>query len=174
MTLDSIKSEFVRYKTLADRALEQVTDADLNHQIHEGANSLSTLVHHLSCNLKSRYTDFGMPGVDGEKPWRDHASEFVDTKRSRSELLAGWKEGFGVMEQAVAKLTDAELSRLVKIRGVEMRVDAALHRSLAHYTYHVGQIVLLCQHFAGKSWKKLTVLSGDKNSDSAGAAAVKW
>lgn len=174
MTLDSIASEFVRYKTLADRALAQISDTDLDRHLHEGANSLSTHMHHLYCNLKSRYTDFGMPGVDGEKPWRDHASEFVDARRNRDELFANWEAGFAIMQQALAGLTDADLSRLVKIRGVEMRVDAALHRSLAHYTYHVGQIVLLCQHFAGKSWKKLTVLSGDKNSDSASAAAVKW
>ena len=174
MTLDSIKAEFLRYKTLADRALEQVSDSDLNRQLNEGGNSLSTLMYHLSCNLKSRYTDFLQPGVDGEKPWRNHAGEFIPTERSRNELQEVWQEGFSCMEQAISKLTDADLSRLVKIREVEMRVDAALHRSLAHYTYHIGQITMLCQHFVGASWRTLTVLSGDKDSNSAAASAVKW
>ena len=174
MTLDSVMHEFVRYKTLAERAFEQLSEEHWNSKVLDDTNSVATLVWHLSQNLKSRYTDFLVEGIDGEKTWRDHAGEFVEQERSREELLVSWNEGFSCLDKAVEKLSDSDLERTVVIRGVELPVHAALHRSLAHYTYHVGQIVLLSRYFAGDAWQKLTVLSGGKGSESGEHASVKW
>ena len=33
----------------------------------------------------------------------------------------------------------------------------AINRQVAHYSYHVGQIVYLARHFAGEKWQSLTV-----------------
>lgn len=174
MTIDSILAEFRRYKTLAERAIEQLPADNLHSTLAGDTNSTGTLIWHLSQNLKSRYTDFLVEGIDGEKPWRDHPGEFVPKERSQSELIDAWNEGFGCMETALSKLSDADLEREVVIREVSLTVHAALHRSLAHFTYHVGQIVMLARYFAGEKWQGLTVLSGGKGSDSESNAAVKW
>ena len=162
---------------LAEAALSQVADQDLNRNISKGSNSISILVRHLAGNLTSRYTDFLLPDVDGEKPWRNREQEFDVVDLEREELTRIWKAGFESLNAALLKLSDEDFSRLVIIRGVEMRVDAALHRSLAHFTYHVGQIILLARYFAGESWETLTVLSGQSSSSSHGteqSELIKW
>ena len=174
MTVDSILAEFVRYKTLAERAIDQLPTDSLHSTLGDDINSTATLIWHLSQNLKSRYTDFLVDGIDGEKPWRDHPGEFMPKDRKLNDLLNAWNEGFGCMEAAVTKLNDSDLERKVVIRGVSLKVHAALHRSLAHFTYHVGQIVILARYFAKDEWQGLTVLSGGKGSDSESNASVKW
>ena len=84
-------------------------------------------------------------GVDGEKSWRNRDGEFVETRLPRSELLSLWNEGNGCFERVLARLKPEDLSRTVKIRGSDLDVAAALHRSLAHYTYHVGQLIIMRQ-----------------------------
>ena len=160
MTIDSIKAEFLRYKALAERALTQAPDEMLNTVLCEGDNSLSTLIRHMSGNLTSRYTDFAVEGVDGEKTWRNRDGEFIETELTRVELMEVWNAGFSCLENVLNTLADDDFSKKVVIRGVELRIDAALNRSLAHFTYHVGQIVQLSRFFAKDSWQGLTVLSG--------------
>ena len=36
-------------------------------------------------------------------------------------------------------------------------VMQAINRQLAHYPYHIGQIVMLAKHFRSEQWKSLTV-----------------
>ena len=166
MTLDSIKAEFLRYKTLAEAAVSQVSDEDLNKTLADSGNSISTLMRHMSGNLKSRYTDFLVSGIDGEKPWRKREEEFEEVQLSRDELFETWREANSLLERVLSKLSNEDFPQRVKIRGVELRVDAALHRSLAHYTYHVGQIILLARFLVGEKWETLTVLSGTPGSES--------
>ena len=174
MTVDSIIFEFHRYKTLAQRAIDQLPKENLDSTLLDDTNSVSTLVWHLAQNLKSRYTDFLVDGVDGEKPWRDHSGEFIPKSRDLESLLVSWNEGFTCMEESLNRLVEEDLNREVVIRGVTLKVHEALHRSLAHFTYHVGQIVLLARFYAKEDWQGLTVLSGGDGSDADSNAAVKW
>ena len=118
-------------------------------------NSVAILVWHVSGNLKSRFTDFLT--TDGEKPWRHRDSEFDERTVTRDELLAKWNEGFSVLFAALAALKDADLGRIVTIRGEALKVHEALHRSLAHTSSHVGQIVLLGKAMRGAAWQTLTM-----------------
>jgi hypothetical protein len=68
MILESIKSEYQRYKSLAEAAMAQIKNDDLHEVIGEDSNSIAVIMNHISGNLKSRFTNFLTE--DGEKPWR--------------------------------------------------------------------------------------------------------
>jgi uncharacterized damage-inducible protein DinB len=154
----SIESEFQRYRKLGEGAFGQVADADLPRPAPGEGNSFVTLIQHISGNFLSRFTDF--LASDGEKPWRDRESEFAARLGTRAELLAYWDEGWNVLLGSLASLTDADLGRTVTIRGEPLPVRAALHRSLAHASYHVGQMVMLGRSFQGGQWRFLTIPPG--------------
>jgi hypothetical protein len=154
----SIETEFRRYKGLGDGAIHQLADDELSRAGSEGGNSVAVLVWHLSGNFASRFTDFLT--TDGEKPWRHRDEEFDDRQVTRGELLAKWNSGWAVLLSALAALDDANLHDTVVIRGVEFTVHEALHRSLAHFSYHVGQMVFLAKSFRGDSWKTLSIARG--------------
>jgi Protein of unknown function (DUF1572) len=153
--LTSIENEYRRYKKLGERAFEQAKDDELTAIPTREGNSIAMLAWHLSGNLKSRFTDFLTS--DGEKPWRDRESEFEARTVSRAELQARWEEGWGILFQALSGLRDDVLGQRVTIRGEEHSVLQALHRSLAHASYHVGQIVYLAKSFRGEAWSSLSI-----------------
>ena len=146
---------FRYYKRLAERAMEQIADEQLFASLDAETNSIAVVVKHMSGNMRSRWTDFLT--TDGEKPGRNRDSEFVDPPTTRAELLASWEDGWRCVFAAIEPLTDADLVRTVTIRGEEHSVMQAINRQLAHYPYHVGQIVLLARHFSGESWQSLSV-----------------
>ena len=156
--LTSIEHEYRRYKRLAEGAFDQVTDAELVEIPSLEGNSIAMLVSHLSGNLKSRFTDFLTS--DGEKPWRDRESEFVARTVTRADLQAKWEEGWAILFRTLSELDDAALACRVTIRGAELSVLEALHRSLAHASYHVGQVVLVAKSFRGESWRSLSIPRG--------------
>lgn len=156
--LTSIEHEYRRYKKLAESAFAQVTDAQLVEIPSPEGNSIAMLTWHLSGNLKSRFTDFLT--TDGEKPWRNRESEFEARTVTRMELQAKWEEGWAVLFQTLSDLDDDALGRPVAIRGEEHSVLQALHRSLAHASYHVGQVVFLAKSFRGEGWRSLSIPKG--------------
>jgi len=158
MVIESILFEYRRYKSLVERAIAQVEDADLYRVLGEDGNSIAILIQHLSGNLKSRFTHFLTE--DGEKPWRHRDREFEETQQDRAELLLQWNAAWEIVLGEVGALTDADLSKTVHIRGVDLTVSDALHRSLAHAAYHVGQIVLLARVFVGPAWESLSIPRG--------------
>lgn len=151
-----IEGEFTRYKALGEGAMRQVRDDELPQLT--AANSIAIIVQHLAGNFRSRFTDFLT--ADGEKPWRDRDREFEDHAASRAELVAQWDEGWRTLLGALAELSDADLGRSVIIRGQSFRVDEALLRSLAHASYHVGQIVYIAKSFRGADWTSLSIPKG--------------
>jgi uncharacterized damage-inducible protein DinB len=161
----SIETEFRRYKGLGDGAIQQLTDDELSRAGTAGGNSVAVLVWHLSGNFASRFTDFLT--TDGEKPWRHRDEEFNDRQVTRSELLAKWNGGWAVLQAALASLDDGSLNATVLIRGVEFKVHEALHRSLAHFSYHVGQMVFLARLFRGDSWMTLSIARGTSEAYNA-------
>ena len=146
---------FRYYKGLADRAMEQVRDEDLFTVLDSEANSIAVVVKHMAGNMLSRWTDFLTS--DGEKPNRNRDNEFLDPPATREALMKMWESGWECMFAALEPLTDADLSRTVTIRGEAHSVTQAINRQVAHYCYHVGQIVLLAKHFACDHWQSLSV-----------------
>jgi len=156
--LESIEAEYRRYKLLAEGAMEQLSEEQLLRSPGTTGNSVTTIVWHVSGNLESRFTDFLRS--DGEKPWRDRDSEFLSRTVSRAELREKWARGWSVLFASLAQLDDAQLQKVVTIRGVPHSVIEALHRSLTHVSYHVGQIVFLAKEFRGDGWRYLTIPPG--------------
>lgn len=156
--VDSIRAEYLRYKALGEGALAQVGDAQLGVEAGPSSNSLARIVWHVSGNLASRFTDFLTS--DGEKPWRNREEEFATREVTRAELMEKWERGWTVLLSALDSLSDADLTRTVTIRGQSLLVHEALHRSLAHTSYHVGQIVFVGKTFTGAEWKYLSIPPG--------------
>lgn len=156
--LDDFRDEFVRYRTIGEQAMAQVSEEHLNRALAPETNSIATLVRHVSGNLRSRFTEFLTS--DGEKPWRNRDAEFEPRKASRAEIDAPWGQGFSVALEALHGLRDADLGRPITIRGQAMSVHGALARSIAHTAAHVGQIVLLARLQAGESWVSLSIPRG--------------
>jgi uncharacterized damage-inducible protein DinB len=156
--IDSIRGEFVRYKALAEAAIAQTDDADLSKDPAEDGNSIATVCWHVAGNLESRFTDFLT--TDGEKPWRQRDDEFLQRQVPRAELLIRWEAGWSVLLATLSRLDDTHLTRTITIRGQALRVDEALHRSLAHTAYHCGQIVLLAKNSRGTAWRSLSIPRG--------------
>ena len=156
--IESIRAEYLRYKALAEAAIRQVGDAELSLAGPNGGNSIAVICWHVSGNFRSRFTDFLTS--DGEKPWRRREEEFEARTVSRAELLSKWEQGWEVVLGALANLNDEQLGQTVTIRGQALRVNEALLRSLAHATYHVGQIVYLAKSLRGNRWAFLTIPPG--------------
>lgn len=148
-------SLFRYYKGLADRAMAQVTDAQLLVVLDGEMNSIAAMVKHMAGNMRSRWTDFLTS--DGEKPDRNRDTEFVEPPATREALLSTWEQGWDVLFSALGPLGEEDLGKKVFIRGEAHSVMQAINRQIAHYAYHCGQIVLLAKHFKGSDWESLSV-----------------
>ncbi|MDP9202257.1 MAG: DUF1572 domain-containing protein [Gemmatimonadota bacterium] len=160
--IDSIRAEYLRYKALAEAAIDQLSEDQLSAQGPNAGNSIAVICWHVSGNLQSRFTEFLTS--DGEKPWRQREEEFQARTVTRAELLSKWEQGWTVLLGALATLADDQLQLTVTIRGQPLHVHEALHRSLAHLSYHVGQIVYLAKSFRGKNWKYLSIPPGKSDA----------
>ena len=161
--ITSIEGEFRRYKKLGDETVAQLRDDELTQTGPGGGNSVVILVWHLAGNLKSRFTDFLKS--DGEKPWRNRDDEFRPRSEvTRRELLEKWEEGWTVLFQTLDPLTDDDLVKTVVIRNEQFRAHEALHRLMAHASYHVGQMVYLGKIFRANDWKNLSIPLGQSDA----------
>ncbi len=156
--VSSLLDEYKRYKALAEAAIGQVSDEELARLGPGGGNSIDILVRHLAGNLKSRFTDFRTS--DGEKPWRHRDNEFETASLTRPELMTEWDAAWETVIAEVSQLTDADLNGTVTVRRQPLRIDEALHRSLGHTAYHVGQIVYLAKEMRGDGWRTLSIPKG--------------
>jgi hypothetical protein len=162
----SIEGEYRRYKALGEGAFKQLSEPELTQAAPGEGNSVTTLVWHISGNLASRFSDF--LSSDGEKPWRDRESEFARRGVTRAELVRKWDSGWQILSDTLQTLGDEDLGRTVTIRGQPLSVCEALHRSLSHASYHVGQIVFLAKSIRGAGWEYLSIppgLSREYNKD---------
>jgi hypothetical protein len=158
MVIEAIVAEFRTIKQLADRAIAQLSDAELHQRLDDEANSVAMLMAHMAGNMRSRWTDFLTS--DGEKPWRQRDAEFERPAISREALTAAWEAGWQLVFDALTPLTDADLTRPVTIRGDSLTVLAAALRQVSHYAGHTHQIVLLGKHFRGTAWAVLSIPRG--------------
>ncbi len=158
---DSIEM-FRYYKRLGERAMDQVPDEAFAATLDAESNSIATIVKHLAGNMRSRWSDFF--NSDGEKPDRNRDTEFEAPPKTRAEVMDMWEAGWKHVFDALTPLTNSDLERTVSIRTEPHSVMQAINRQVAHYSYHVGQIVYLSKHFAGDRWTALTVPRG-KSAD---------
>jgi hypothetical protein len=153
--LEDSLAVFHQYKKKADEAMQQVSDEQLFVALEEESNSIAIIAKHMAGNMRSRWTDFLT--TDGEKPDRDRDGEFAAPPATREALLRIWEDGWACFFNAMDGLTEADLGRTVTIRGEAHSVMQTINRQLAHYPYHVGQIVFLAKHFAGPQWQTLSI-----------------
>jgi hypothetical protein len=156
-TLSGTIKQFEYYKMLGEKALAQIPDEQLNWQYNEASNSAAMIVKHLWGNMLSRWTDFLT--TDGEKEWRDRDAEFENDLESRQALLHRWHEGWNVLLSTLYALKEEDLDKTIYIRHQGHTVREAISRQLAHYPYHVGQLVMLGKMLA-TDWVSLSIPKG--------------
>jgi hypothetical protein len=156
--LSSVRKQFAYYKMLAEKTFDQLTDEQLFWQYNGESNSIATIVKHMWGNMLSRWTDFLT--TDGEKEWRNREAEFDNDIKSRDEMLAKWKEGWDCLFAAIDPLTEDDLSKEIYIRNQGHSVMEAINRQLAHYPYHVGQIVFIGKMLLDDKWVSLSIPRG--------------
>src|SRR6202050_278134 len=167
-------SIFRQYKRLGDRARAQCPREGLFVTLDAESNSIAIIVKHMAGNMRSRWMDFLT--TDGEKPDRDRDAEFEAPPKTRAELIAMGEGGWKCVFDALSPLTDADLTRTVTIRSKPHSVMQAITRQMAHYSHHLGQILLLAKHFvaeSGKKWESLTIPRGQSKQATANIASGK-
>ncbi len=147
-----------QYKSLAEGAMAQISDDQLTRRLDTESNSIAIVVKHMAGNMRSHWTNFLT--TDGEKPDRSRDCEFEAPPITRAELLRMWESGWRCVFAALEPLTEADLGRTVYIRTEPHSVMQAINRQIAHYAYHVGQIVFLAKHFQSAQWKSLSIPRG--------------
>lgn len=169
LVIDAFAREFQKTRQLSERAIAQLSDAQLQTRLDSEANSVAMLMQHMAGNMRSRWTDFLT--ADGEKPWRQRDAEFEPADASRDVLLASWQEGWQTLFDTLDTLTDDDLTRTITIRGEGQPVLAALTRQLAHYAGHAYQIVLVAKHLKGDAWDVLSIARGQSAAYTAATKA---
>ena len=160
--VESIEAACRRYKSLADAAMAQLDETELSTPGPSGGNSVAVIGWHIAGNLTSRFTDFLT--TDGYKLWRDREDEFAARTPTRQELTNRWERGWDTLFDSLSHLTDDHLQQTVLLRGKELQVNEALHRTLGHTSYHVGQIVYLAKALKGEKWRYLSIPPGESES----------
>lgn len=164
--LVSVKRLFLYYKTLGEKAMDQLEPEQLFVAVNEDTNSIAVIVQHLSGNMLSRWTDFLTS--DGEKEWRNRDGEFEEVIKTKEELLKTWEKGWDCLFNTINNLTSDQLSQIIYIRNEGHTAADAINRQLAHYPYHVGQMVFYAKMLKKGDWDSLSIpkhKSGDYNSD---------
>ncbi|ALM47626.1 hypothetical protein AMR72_01160 [Flavobacterium psychrophilum] len=153
--LISIRKQFLYYKTLADKAMEQLASEQLFHTPDDDTNSIAIIVKHLHGNMLSRWTDF--LSTDGEKEWRNRDEEFQNPYTDKETLLDKWEEGWKCLFDTLDNLKSENLTDIIYIRNEGHTVVEAINRQLAHYPYHVGQMVFYAKLLKTESWSSLSI-----------------
>ena len=156
--LESVQKQFEYYKLLGEKTIAQLTDQELFWQYNEASNSIAIIVKHLWGNMRSRWTDFLTS--DGEKEWRKREEEFEANIKDREELMQKWNEGWHCLFDALTSIDSNNFDTIVYIRNMGHSITEAINRQLAHYAYHVGQMVFLGKMMKGDDWQSLSIAKG--------------
>ena len=147
------------YKDLGDKTFEQLNEWDFHYQPNDESNSIAVIIQHMAGNMLSRWTNFLTE--DGEKEWRQRDDEFEVHTYNKQQLLELWEKGWACFFTAVEALKKKDLKKTVTIRNEPLTVIDAINRQLAHYPYHVGQLIFLAKIIKNKSWTNLSIPKGD-------------
>lgn len=163
--LESVKKQFEYYKVLGDKTISRLPDDKLFWQYNEESNSVGTIVKHLYGNMLSRWTDFLT--TDGEKQWRLRDAEFENNLNSKDSLIEMWEEGWKCLFSTLNSLEIKDLNRIIYIRNQGHTVTEAINRQLAHYPYHIGQMVFIGKMICNQNWISLSIPKGESRSYNA-------
>ena len=158
--LQSVIKQFEYYKMLGEKTFDQIPEKKLFWQYNDESNSIATIVKHLWGNMLSRWTDF--LASDGEKEWRNRDAEFQSDILSKEEMLHKWNEGWTMLLTTLRSLKEEDLDKIIYIRNQGHTVMEAINRQLAHYPYHIGQIVFIGK-MATENWHSLSIPRGASN-----------
>ncbi len=147
------------YKDLGDKTFTQLTDDDFHYQPNEASNSIAIIIQHTAGNMLSRWTDFLTS--DGEKEWRNRDTEFEEQHLSKQQLIELWDKGWHCLLDALNALTEDDLLKTIHIRSEGLLVVDAINRQLAHYPYHVGQIIYVAKIITNNNWQNLSIAKGN-------------
>lgn len=167
--IKNIQKEFYHYKALGDRTFEQLDVGQMNWKSSSESSSIGQIVKHMNGNMLSRWTDFLRS--DGEKEWRKRDDEFIDTLKTKEAILNAWESGWCCLFDALDSLKDEDLIKEIFIRNMGQTVQEALHRQLAHYAYHVGQIVFIGKTVTNENWDSLSIPFGKSEEYNQGKFA---
>ena len=153
--LQSAVKRLEYYKELGNKTLAALNDADFHYQPNEESNSIAVIIRHISGNMISRWTDFLTS--DGEKEWRNRDQEFEITHLTKKQLVNMWEKGWSVCLGTINALTADDLLKTIYIRQEGLSVIDAINRQLAHYPYHVGQIIYVAKMIRNEKWESLSI-----------------
>ncbi len=153
--LESVIKQFHYYKSLGEKAIDQLETKQLFYSGNENTNSIAVIVKHMHGNMLSRWTDFLT--TDGEKIWRKRNDEFEQENMEKATVLKMWDEGWDCLFKAINSLNTGQLTEIIFIRGEKHSVIEAINRQLAHYSYHIGQIVFAAKQLIEGEWKSLSI-----------------
>ncbi|MDM1530580.1 DUF1572 family protein [Myroides odoratimimus] len=153
--LEGIRKQFEYYRMIVDKTILVLSQDELNQKVNEESNSIAMLMRHITGNLLSRFTNFFTE--DGEKSWRNRDDEFADGVYDRHELITNWDKAWDVLFSTIDSINEENINTVVKIRNQDHTVAEALYRQLAHYPYHIGQIVFIGKMIRNEEWKSLTI-----------------
>lgn len=153
--LESATKQFEYYKLLGEKAMDQLQEEQLFIVPSKESNSIAIIVQHLSGNMVSRWTDFLT--TDGEKEWRDRDAEFEQIINTKAELMKAWSKGWEVLFATLKSLKPDDLKKIVYIRNQGHTVVDVINRQLAHYPYHIGQMVFVAKLVVTNDWKTLSI-----------------
>jgi hypothetical protein len=158
--LESARKLFRYYKGLGEKAIAQLSDAEILIQPNEASNSIALIVHHLSGNILSRWTDFLTS--DGEKSWRNREAEFEETYADKKAMMEAWDKGWSCLLTTLESLHPEDLEKIIYIRNEGQTVLEAIQRQLAHYSMHVGQIIYQAKAVKGRDFLSLSIPKGPR------------
>ena len=160
--LPSVVKQFEYYKSLGDKTLTRLSFEELQWLPHEESNSIAILVKHITGNMLSRWTNFLIE--DGEKKWRERDQEFIDSYNTKENLIASWNLGWECLFNAIKPLEAIHLEQIIYIRNQGHTVTEAINRQLAHYAYHIGQMVFIGKLIRGNQWESLSIAKGNSTT----------
>ncbi|MBT2621047.1 DUF1572 family protein [Chryseobacterium sp. ISL-6] len=146
---------FEYYKSLGDKSFEQLSDEQMFWQYNVESNSIAVIAKHIAGNMISRWTNFLTE--DGEKPGRKRDEEFVNTFKTKQEAIGFWEAGWKCLFDALNQINEENLYATIYIRGEGHLVIDAVFRQLAHYPYHIGQIVYIAKMMKNNDWNTLSI-----------------
>ena len=151
---DSIK-RLEYYKSLGDKTFDQLSEKDFHFQPSPESNSIAIIIQHMYGNMLSRWTNFLTE--DGEKQWRKRDAEFEPTEITKQDLMSFWNEGWICVFNALNGLQPDDLLETIYIRSEPLLVYDAILRQMAHYPYHVGQIIYIAKILKDAEWRSLSI-----------------
>ena len=150
------------YKELGDKTFAQLKEEDFHFKPNAESNSIALIIQHTAGNMLSRWTDFLT--TDGEKDWRNRDSEFEEQNLTKQQLISFWQKGWDCLLNTLHALTEEDLLKTIYIRTEGLLVMDAINRQLAHYPYHVGQIIYLAKVIKNEEWQNLSIAKGHSDN----------